>query len=124
MKVTHCPPAYDPSLEYDSHIFKKEVGHRDLFGIVDYSDANRMQFFEAKIGTKDVPVWIRDTRKLQEVLYGHPQADRLAPKWAKILYLYYFLFYTAEDVAENMGLTAKAVRRTIDKLNLRAAKGE
>lgn len=122
--VTKCPPAYDPSLEYDSFQFSREAASKDMMHVVDWADAQRMQIFTTSAEPKEIPAWVRDVVRLEEVLMDHPQAEKLAPKWSKILYLYYFKQYTARDVSEEMGLTRKSVQRTIEQLNQRARSGD
>lgn len=118
--ITICPPSHDRNLEYDRWQFHSFASHEDLTGVLDWADAQRMQIFEVSVSRKTVPDWVRDTFKLREVLMSHPQAKSLAPKWARILYLYYYKQYTAEDIAQTMGLSMDGVRRTIQKLNARA----
>ena len=121
MQVTKCPPAYDSELEYDRWQFSSQSSAKDLLGLMDWTEAMRMQVFETSVDRKDIPQWVQDVAILRRVLMGHPQAERLAPKWARIVYLYYFKQYTAKDVAETMGLTEGSVKRTIHQLNRRAA---
>lgn len=120
MKITQCPPAYDAELEYDRWQFSSQSSAKDLLGIMDWTEAMRMQIFETSPARKDVPEWVRDAATLRRVLMRHPQADRLAPKWARIIYLYYFKQYTALDISEAMGLHVDAVERVIRCLNHRA----
>lgn len=121
VKIAQCPPAYDPELEYDRWQFSSQSSAKDLLGLMDWTEAMRMQVFETSVDRKNIPLWVQDVATLRFVLMDHDQAGRLAPKWARIVYLYYFKQYTANDVAEAMGLTEGSVKRTIHKLNRRAA---
>jgi hypothetical protein len=120
VKVTKCPPAYDPELEYDRWQFGSQSSAKDLLGLMDWTEAMRMQIFETSTIRKKIPDWALDSVRLRIVLMAHPQAEKLAPKWARIVYLYYFKQYTAKDVAETMGMHEDAVERVLRCLNRRA----
>jgi DNA-directed RNA polymerase specialized sigma24 family protein len=79
---------------------------------------------ERKVRTpdKEVPEWATSLEGIQEVVQAHPQANRLAERWALVVYYYYRLFWPAKEVGKLLGLSAGRVKRIIRNLDARAEK--
>jgi|SRR5579863_6775819 len=117
MKVTQCPPAHDPSLEYDSHQFARKTTRNKLLKVMDRSDAARTQVIRRTRHPKITPDWVKDKELFQKVVASRPYAKSKISKWLRIIYLYYTCDWRAKDVAEELGMSRNAVKKTIQRLN-------
>lgn len=77
---------------------------------------------KARTPDKECPTWAANLSEFRKVIWAHPQAKRWANRWALVAYLYHRMGWPAEEVGRQCGLSARTVKRIIQRLDRRAAK--
>ena len=117
MYCERCQESHDPELHYDRYQFQKTGKQymESLSSVIDYSDGSRCHLDDKPLYKKNriIPDWAKDLKGLQR---------KLKNKFL-IVYLYYYKQLSTKEIAEEMGTTAKAIQRSLDRIRKRGKFG-